>query len=222
MAGPRTPRRASKEPSRRRQCVCLAGAAIAAAGFVGRSQMCCFFSIASYMSLFMSLVHQTELVMRVDSASGLPKMRHKQLHHSQSKAGGNDLSAEHGRAASEQPKAATTKKLIEWCKFSREGELCSTMSPGWAPGKDDQAQCTPNSPKCKWFPPESLVAVIFSDRLIKSGMVTMTSLCRHPTTLYVLVLMQVSDTYKPIPQNFLSCKTISMTMLDGLQYIRKA
>ena len=75
---------------------------------------------------------------------------------------------------------------------------------------------------CRWFPPKAPVAVIFSDRLVKSGMVTVTSLCRHPTTLYVLVLMQVTPAYKPIASTFLSCRIISMTMLDALQYLRDA
>lgn len=68
---------------------------------------------------------------------------------------------------------------IEWCEFERPGSLCSTAMGG---------NCTGGgSKKCEWFPSGVPVGVIFSDRLVKSGMVTMTSLCRHQTRLYILV-----------------------------------
>lgn len=161
----------------------------------------------------MSLLRQTENVMRTSDfvGDGMPHDRKlERMTRSASRPAEDVYHLKAATAADLQP--AKPKKVIEWCGFAKEGELCSTAS----------ANCTGGSPTCKWFPPGSPVAVIFSDRLIKSGMVTMTSLCRHPTTLYVLVLMQVSDTYKPIPKDFLSCSTISMTMLDGLQYLRDA
>ena len=53
-------------------------------------------------------------------------------------------------------------------------------------------------------------------------MVTMTSLCRHSTRVYVLIVMQASRGYKPVPSQFLSCMTISVTLSDALEYLRKA
>ena len=104
-------------------------------------------------------------------------------------------------------------KVITWCEVDREGSLCSTDTPNCTGG---------GSPVCKWFPKGAPVAVIFSDRLVKSGMVTMTSLCRHPTTLYVLIVMQVTSTYTPIASEFLSCRTVSVTLNGALQYLRDA
>ncbi len=180
-------------------------AVLGAVSLLNRFQACFLFSVASYASLFMSLLRRTESVMRTnDFTDGLP---HDRKLERQARSLSRPAEDVYHLTTRHAPK----RKVIEWCGFGEEGELCSTASPN----------CTKNHPTCKWFPPESPVAVIFSDRLVKSGMVTMTSLCRHPTTLYVLVLMQVTDSYKPIPKSFLSCNTVSMQLVDALQYLRE-
>lgn len=193
-----------------RYCVGCA-ALIGAASFVNRFQACFLFSIASYVSLFMNIVRQTESVFAGnDLVSGLPHGTLERKKRSLSRPAEDIFHLRIKQAPARKRTAAGPP--IEWCGFAEEGLLFST----------DNLNGTRDSPTCKWFPPGAPVAVIFSDRLVKSGMVTMTSLCRHPTTLYVLVLMQVTDTYKPIPRTFLSCSTISMTMIDGLEYLRSA
>lgn len=171
---------------------------------LGRSQPCFYVSISAYASIFLSVVHRffkTEQIVRVLQASPLERGL---------SAGGAVDAMQRGRRVA----SAASPKAVEWCDFATEGLLCSTSDLGVT------KNCTAGMARCKWFPAGAPVAVIFSDRLVKSGMVTMTSLCRHPTPLYVLVLMQVTATYKPIQHEFLSCKTISMTMVDGLQYLR--
>ena len=152
--------------------VCMGCAAVlGAASFLNRFQACFLFSVASYASLFMSLMRHTGL--SGDAFDDSPSHERKLERMSRSVS----------RPAEDifHLKVRKKQKYHEWCGFSREGDLCTTTS----------INCTRGSSKCSWFPPGSPVAVIFSDRLIKTGMVTMTSLCRHPTTLYVLVLMQV-------------------------------
>ena len=141
----------------------------AGAALLWRSQACLIISIASYSSIFLSFAHRLFL----------PKSE-LVVRVGQQK----DAQQQQQRAS---PSAAPSK-AIEWCEFEREGSLCSTESGSCTGG---------GSRTCEWFPKAAPVAVIFSDRLVKSGMVTMASLCRHPTTLYVLVLMQVTSTYKP-------------------------
>lgn len=99
---------------------------------------------------------------------------------------------------------------IRWCDFARERHECTVDDP----------ECRSRSNTCRWFKPGDPVAVIFSDRLMKTGMVTMTSLCRHPTPLNVLVLMRVTDNYQPVPESYLSCRVLSMTLSDSLKYLR--
>ena len=212
-AAPRVPAAAGllvamARPPRRVYKYCVGCAALAT--LLWRSQAWFLFSIASYAAAFFTIVNKwldiglgrTEVVVRVGDNSV-----------------GTSSTASSSSAIVQPGGAATRKqKVIEWCEFRQEGSLCSTATGG---SSTSNGNCTGGGhPNCKWFPRDAPVAVIFSDRLVKSGMVTMTSLCRHPTTLYVLVLMQVTSTYTPIPTEFLSCRTISMTMLDGLQYLR--
>ena len=112
--------------------------------------------------------------------------------------------------------ATPARAPAEWCDVEREGFECSEVSNCTAkqPGF--------NGPDCTWFPNGAFVAVVFSDRLVETGMVALTSLCRHPTTLHVLVVMQPGASYKPVPQRFLSCRTISVALSGALDYLRKA
>lgn len=139
----------------------------------GRGGNWLLLSLSAYASLFLTATHR--LFLHTETVVHVGKQR-RQV----------QGSTEVGSLSGTDPKLATPAdrktKPIEWCDFGREGHLCTLADPN----------CTALSPKCKWPPEGAPVAVIFSDRLVKSGMVTMTSLCRHPTTLYVMVLMQVS------------------------------
>ncbi|KOO23116.1 putative galacturonosyltransferase 3-like protein [Chrysochromulina tobinii] len=207
-----------------RLCWCCA-ALLTAATFANRFQACFLFSVASYGSIFLNLLHRTESVMRAsDFSDGLPHDQ-KLKRHSRSN---EDLY--HFSATEKMAPKKEKQKIVEWCGFGEEGELRRTdfSTPtfnGWTKGY--AYNVTKNHPACKWFgmdtqgrPPP--VAVIFSDRLVKSGMVTVTSLCRHPTPLYVLVLMQVTPTYVPIASKFLSCTILQMNLADSLEYLRSA
>jgi hypothetical protein len=112
--------------------------------------------------------------------------------------------------------ATPARAPAEWCDIEREGFGCSEVS-----------NCTAKQPgfnglDCTWFPHGAFVAVVFSDRLVETGMVALTSLCRHPTALYVLIVMQPGARHKPVPQRFLSCRTISVALSGALDYLRKA
>ena len=105
--------------------------------------------------------------------------------------------------------------MAEWCDFAREGVLCSQ------PVQGGTSNCTTRSALCNWFEPDAPLSVIFSDRLVKTGMVTMTSLCRHPTPMNVLVFMRVTRHHQPLPERYLSCRVISMTLEGSIDHLRK-
>lgn len=96
--------------------------------------------------------------------------------------------------------------MASYCDFASPGLMCTS------------GNCTAHS-HCQWFPAGAPIAVIFSDRLMKTGMVTMTSMCRHPSLLYVLVFMRVAHDYQPIPYSFLNCRVVSMLLSSAIDYL---
>lgn len=104
----------------------------------------------------------------------------------------------------------TTPAPPSWCSFAHEHRFCIT-------GKN----CT-YSTTCRWPTHTEATAVIFSDRLVQTGMVTMTSLCRHPSELTVFVLTQIGADYREIPHQYLSCRVITMHLHDAIEHLRAA
>ena len=63
--------------------------------------------------------------------------------------------------------------------------------------------------------------MIFSDRLIQTGMVTMTSLCRHPSPLTVLVFTRFIKDYEPLPIHYLQCRVLTLSLADALEHLTR-
>ena len=97
-----------------------------------------------------------------------------------------------------------------WCDFARSEMLCTGSS----------SNCSA-SHTCKWPGENHPTAVIFSDRLIQTGMVTMTSLCRHPSPLTVLVFTRFTKDYEPLPTRYLQCRVLTLSLSDALEHLTR-
>ena len=128
-----TDSKSEEAPRRRgtgsRRCACIAGAALAVAGFYGRSQACCLFSLASYASLFVGLVHQTETVLRVGggeqhsgAGTGFPALQPKV----REATGLHVAVTDSAEGVAIGPRRT---QPIEWCDFGQEGQLYRSYSP---------------------------------------------------------------------------------------------
>jgi hypothetical protein len=114
--------------------------------------------------------------------------------------------------------------IPEWCHFAHEGILChghDAADAVCAPIAGARSRCAwPNAPRDRRAANTEPVAVIFSDRLVQTGMVTMTSLCRHESELTVLVFTRIGADFRPLPQQYLSCRVVTMSLSGAIAHLR--
>ena len=102
--------------------------------------------------------------------------------------------------------AASDSEVPQWCDFSSSGRRCTGHA----------RNCTTHA-ACRWPAKRSPIAVIFSDRLVQTAMMTMTSLCRHPSPMAVLVFTRFTNGYRPLPWRYLSCRVLTFSLNEALE-----